>query len=96
MAQALRPMPSTARELMCALADVSSNSLEDRAAVLVPEQTMAQFNLRPADPGHPSCATDTLDGRTAQYPPTYRSWTCRSSGSPGTTRAGTPTSAGRR
>ncbi|MFE6037624.1 caspase family protein [Streptomyces sp. NPDC056452] len=68
MAQALRPMPSTARELMCALADVSSNSLEDRAAVLVPEQTMAQFNLRPTDPGHPSCATDTLDGRTAQYP----------------------------
>lgn len=68
MAQALRPMPSTARELMCALADGSRTDLEDRAAVLVPEQTMAQFNLRPKDPGHPSCATDTLDVRTAQYP----------------------------
>ncbi|MFD9498960.1 caspase family protein [Streptomyces sp. NPDC060035] len=68
MAQALSPMPSTARELMCALADASLNDLEERAAVLVPEQTMAQFNLRPKDPGHQSCATDTLDGRTAQYP----------------------------
>ncbi|KDQ67492.1 caspase family protein [Streptomyces sp. NTK 937] len=68
MAQALRPMPSTASELMCALADGSRNGLEDRAAVLVPEQTMARFNLPAGDPGRPSCATVTLERRVAQYP----------------------------
>nr|WP_269153241.1 VWA domain-containing protein [Streptomyces halstedii] len=68
MAQALRPMPSTAGELMCALADGTRNGLEDRAAVLVPEQTMARFNLPAGDPGRPSCATVTLERRVAQYP----------------------------
>ncbi|QNE79388.1 VWA domain-containing protein [Streptomyces finlayi] len=68
MAQALRPMPATARELMCALADGTRNPLEDSAAVLVPEQTMAQCNLPSGDPGRPRCATDVLDNRTAQYP----------------------------
>ncbi|GFM97363.1 hypothetical protein Sfulv_21740 [Streptomyces fulvorobeus] len=68
MAQALRPMPGTARELMCALADGSRNRLEDGAAVLVPEQTMAQFNQLPAHLGRPACATDTLEGRAAYYP----------------------------
>lgn len=68
MAQALRPMPATAGELMCALADGSRNSLEDSAAVLVPEQTMAQFNLPSGHPGRPRCATEILDNRTAQYP----------------------------
>ena len=68
MVQALQPMPGTARELMCALADGSRNSLEDNAAALVPEQTMAQFNLPPSHPGRPACATDTLEVRTAQYP----------------------------
>ncbi|MFC9249174.1 substrate-binding domain-containing protein [Streptomyces sp. NPDC057136] len=68
MVQALRPMPGTARELMCALADGSRNLLEDTAAVLVPEQTMAQFNLPPTHPGRPACATETLEVRVAQYP----------------------------
>ncbi|MDQ0796196.1 caspase family protein [Streptomyces sp. B1I3] len=68
MAQELRPMPSTARELMCALADGSRNSLEDRAAVLVPEQTLAQFNLSAGNAARPSCATESLERRTAQYP----------------------------
>ncbi|MGW8884358.1 caspase family protein [Streptomyces sp. NPDC055749] len=68
MVQALRPMPGTARELMCALADGSRNDLEDTAAVLVPEQTMAQFNLLPSDLGRPACASETLATRTAHYP----------------------------
>ncbi|MEU1123017.1 caspase family protein [Streptomyces sp. NPDC005899] len=68
MAQELRPMPSTARELMCALADGSRNGLEDRAAVLVPEQTLAQFNLSAGNAARPSCATESLERRTAQYP----------------------------
>lgn len=68
MAQALRPMPSTARELMCVLADGAHNSLEDRAAVLVPEQTLAQFNLSAGEPGRPGCATEALAHRVAHYP----------------------------
>lgn len=68
MAQVLRPMPSTARELMCVLADGAHNSLEDRAAVLVPEQTLAQFNLSAGEPGRPGCATEALAHRVAHYP----------------------------
>ncbi|WP_406515763.1 substrate-binding domain-containing protein [Streptomyces sp. NBC_00873] len=68
MAGQLTPMPGTASELMCALAASSENTLEDRAAVLIPEQTMAQFNLRPGDKGRQSCAKDTLSARTAWYP----------------------------
>lgn len=64
----LTPMPGTSAELMCALAASPQNTLEDRAAVLIPEQTMAQFNLRPGDKGRQSCAKDTLSGRTAWYP----------------------------
>ncbi|MET7310876.1 substrate-binding domain-containing protein [Streptomyces sp. NPDC005571] len=64
----LTPMPGTAAELMCALAASPQKTLEDRAAVLIPEQTMAQFNLRPGDKGRQSCAKDTLSGRTAWYP----------------------------
>ncbi|WP_069172938.1 caspase family protein [Streptomyces griseus] len=68
MAQELRPMPPTAWELMCALADGSRNSLESRSAVLIPEQTLALFNLSPAHAARPDCATDVLHLRTAQYP----------------------------
>lgn len=71
MAGELRPMPTTAQELMCALSDGTRNELEDRAAVLVPEQTMALFNLPPKVSGQgtrPSCASDTLQRRTARYP----------------------------
>ncbi|MFF5895763.1 substrate-binding domain-containing protein [Streptomyces argenteolus] len=68
MAAAIRPMPSTARELMCALADGTHNTLEDRAAVLVPEQTLAQFNLAAGRPGRPACATEALAHRVAHYP----------------------------
>lgn len=68
MAQAMRPMPSTARELMCALADGTHNTLEDQAAVLVPEQTLAQFNLSAGRPGRPTCATEALAHRVAHYP----------------------------
>ncbi|MGW6347004.1 substrate-binding domain-containing protein [Streptomyces sp. NPDC055080] len=71
MAGELRPMPTTAQELMCALSDGIRNELEDRAAVLVPEQTMALFNLPPKVSGQgtrPSCASDTLQRRTARYP----------------------------
>ncbi|MDX3058666.1 substrate-binding domain-containing protein [Streptomyces sp. NE06-03E] len=68
MAQALRPMPSTARELMCVLADGAHNDLEDRAAVLVPEQTLAQFNLSAGEPGRPGCASEALAHRVAHYP----------------------------
>ncbi|MEU0299433.1 VWA domain-containing protein [Streptomyces sp. NPDC006175] len=68
MSQVLRPMPSTARELMCVLADGAHNDLEDRAAVLVPEQTLAQFNLSAGEPGRPSCATEALAHRVAHYP----------------------------
>ncbi|WP_327435991.1 VWA domain-containing protein [Streptomyces sp. NBC_01201] len=68
MAGALRPMPSTARELMCALADGTHNDLEDRAAVLVPEQTLAQFNLSAGETGRPACATEALAHRVAHYP----------------------------
>lgn len=66
--QKLSPAPRTARDLLCALADGSHNSMEDRAAVLVPEHVMAQFNLTPSDAGRPSCATATLSARTALYP----------------------------
>ncbi|MFJ4837687.1 substrate-binding domain-containing protein [Streptomyces sp. NPDC088746] len=68
MSQVLRPMPSTARELMCVLADGAHNDLEDRAAVLVPEQTLAQFNLSAGEPGRPGCATEALAHRVAHYP----------------------------
>ncbi|MFE4689902.1 substrate-binding domain-containing protein [Streptomyces sp. NPDC056749] len=68
MAEALRPMPSTARQLMCALADGTHNDLEDRAAVLVPEQTLAQFNLSAGETGRPACATEALAHRVAHYP----------------------------
>ncbi|MER5675490.1 caspase family protein [[Kitasatospora] papulosa] len=68
MAGALRPMPSTARDLMCALADGTHNDLEDRAAVLVPEQTLAQFNLSAGEAGRPACATEALAHRVAHYP----------------------------
>ncbi|MFF9685904.1 substrate-binding domain-containing protein [Streptomyces sp. NPDC014623] len=68
MATALRPMPSTARELMCLLADGAHNDLEDRAAVLVPEQTLAQFNLSAGEAGRPACATEALKHRVAHYP----------------------------
>ncbi|MCY1651722.1 VWA domain-containing protein [Streptomyces sp. SL294] len=68
MAEALRPMPSTARDLMCALADGTHNELEDRAAVLVPEQTLAQFNLSAGEAGRPACATEALAHRVAHYP----------------------------
>ncbi|MCX4676984.1 VWA domain-containing protein [Streptomyces sp. NBC_01433] len=71
MADELRPMPTTAQELMCALSDGTRNELEDRAAVLVPEQTMALFNLPSKVSGQgtrPSCASDTLQRRTARYP----------------------------
>lgn len=68
MVQALSPSPSTANDLMCALARGTNNALEDRAAVLVPEQTMARFNLGPADPGHPTCTSATLSKRIANYP----------------------------
>ncbi|MFD9290562.1 substrate-binding domain-containing protein [Streptomyces sp. NPDC060030] len=68
MAGVLRPMPSTARELMCALADGTHNDLEDRAAVLVPEQTLAQFNLSAGEAGRPACATEALAHRVAHYP----------------------------
>ncbi|MFF2138265.1 caspase family protein [Streptomyces sp. NPDC058193] len=68
MAQALRTVPSTARELMCTLADGTHNPLEDRAAVLVPEQTLALFNLSAGEPGRPDCATEALAHRVAHYP----------------------------
>ncbi|MFB4424201.1 substrate-binding domain-containing protein [Streptomyces sp. QL37] len=68
MSQVLRPMPATARELMCVLADGTHNDLEDRAAVLVPEQTLAQFNLSAGEPGRPGCATEALAHRVAHYP----------------------------
>ncbi|MER5985381.1 substrate-binding domain-containing protein [Streptomyces sp. NPDC001787] len=71
MADRLRPMPGTARDLMCALSDGSRNTLENRAAVLVPEQTMALFNLPSkvsVQGTRPSCASDTLQHRTARYP----------------------------
>ncbi|MFF2726418.1 caspase family protein [Streptomyces sp. NPDC058008] len=68
MAQDLPSLPSTARELMCALADGTHNALEDQAAVLVPEQTLAQFNLSAGEPGRPSCATEALAHRVAHYP----------------------------
>ncbi|MFI2783072.1 vWA domain-containing protein [Streptomyces sp. ALB3] len=66
MAHVLRPMPSTARELMCVLADGSP--VEDHAAVLVPEQTLAQFNLSAGVAGRPACATEALTHRVAYYP----------------------------
>ncbi|MEU1211359.1 substrate-binding domain-containing protein [Streptomyces sp. NPDC005790] len=68
MAQILRPMPSTARDLMCVLADGTHNTLEDQAAVLVPEQTLAQFNLAAGEDGRPDCATEALAHRVAHYP----------------------------
>ncbi|WP_031092327.1 VWA domain-containing protein [Streptomyces sp. NRRL S-15] len=68
IAKALRPMPSTARELMCVLADGLHNDVEDQAAVLVPEQTLAQFNLSAGVPGRPDCATEALRHRVAHYP----------------------------
>ncbi|MFD3972815.1 substrate-binding domain-containing protein [Streptomyces cyaneofuscatus] len=68
----LPPQP-TARDLMCGLADGSRNALEDRAAVLIPEQTMALFNLPSASGeagtvGRPACASDVLEHRAARYP----------------------------
>ncbi|MFJ8867033.1 caspase family protein [Streptomyces sp. NPDC102473] len=68
MAQALPAVPSTARDLMCELADGTLHTLEDRAAVLVPEQTLAQFNLSAGEPGRPDCATEALAHRVAHYP----------------------------
>ncbi|WP_406462609.1 VWA domain-containing protein [Streptomyces sp. NBC_00111] len=68
MAQALPAVPSTARDLMCELADGTLHTVEDRAAVLVPEQTLAQFNLSAGEPGRPDCATEALAHRVAHYP----------------------------
>ncbi|MBM7438936.1 hypothetical protein JOC24_002344 [Streptomyces sp. HB132] len=69
IAKALRPMPSTARELMCALADGRpGDDVEDQAAVLVPEQTLALFNLSAGVAGRPDCATEALKHRVAHYP----------------------------
>ncbi|MFE7139333.1 substrate-binding domain-containing protein [Streptomyces sp. NPDC057644] len=67
------PVQPTARDLMCGLADGSRNELEDRAAVLIPEQTMALFNLPSASGesgtvGRPACASDILEHRAARYP----------------------------
>lgn len=67
------PAQATARDLMCGLADGSRNKLEDRAAVLIPEQAMALFNLPSASGeagsvGRPDCASDILEHRAARYP----------------------------
>jgi hypothetical protein len=62
----LSPAPRTSYELMCALARADSQ-LENDAAVLVPEQVMAQFN-DPTGPHPPGCDTGTLGTRHPQYP----------------------------
>ncbi|WP_327269571.1 substrate-binding domain-containing protein [Streptomyces sp. NBC_01218] len=68
MAEVLRPMPSSAQDLMCALAKGTRGTLEDYAAVFVPEQTVARFNLSANEPGRPGCATEALRRRVAYYP----------------------------
>jgi hypothetical protein len=63
----LSPAPRSSYELMCSLASGRS-SLEDRAAVLVPEQVMAQFNAPSGPHDETGCDTGTLGQRTPEYP----------------------------
>jgi Mg-chelatase subunit ChlD len=62
----LSPAPRTSQSLMCALA--ADNDLESRSPVLIPEQTMARFNLPAGHPERPGCASVVLNERIALYP----------------------------
>lgn len=62
----LSPAPRSSYELMCALA--GRTQLEDRAAVLVPEQVMAQFDNAGGTHDETGCDTGTLGQRVPQYP----------------------------
>lgn len=63
----LSPAPHSSYELMCELASGQA-SLEDHAAVLVPEQVMAQFNDATGPHDETGCDTGTLGQRTPEYP----------------------------
>ncbi|WP_141726431.1 vWA domain-containing protein, partial [Actinacidiphila rubida] len=63
----LSPAPRSSSELMCALASGPAG-LEDRAAVVVPEQVMAQFNDAKAPLHEPECLTGRLGQRAPEYP----------------------------
>lgn len=62
----LTPAPRSSYELMCTLA--AQAQLEDRAAVLVPEQVMAQFNNASGPHAETGCDTGTLGQRVPEYP----------------------------
>ena len=63
----LSPAPRSSYELMCELAS-SPASLEDNAAVIVPEQVMAQFNDAEGTHDETGCDTGTLSRRMPEYP----------------------------
>ncbi|MBY8879018.1 vWA domain-containing protein [Actinacidiphila acidipaludis] len=63
----LSPAPRSSYELMCELAS-SPSSLEDNAAVIVPEQVMAQFNDATGPHDETGCDTGTLSRRLPEYP----------------------------
>jgi Mg-chelatase subunit ChlD len=63
----LNPVPRSSYELMCELAS-SPAALEDNAAVLVPEQVMAQFNDPTGPQDETGCDTGTLSRRLPEYP----------------------------
>jgi len=69
----LSPAPRSSYELMCSLASgrnrlADGTSVEDQAAVLVPEQVMAQFNAPSGAHDETGCDTGTLGQRTPEYP----------------------------
>src|SRR5207249_2154522 len=63
----LKPLPRTAQELMCGLAQLGPDKAQqDHFAALVPEQTVAQFNAT-GPSVRPGCSPGT-HRRYAQYP----------------------------
>jgi hypothetical protein len=63
----LRPAQPSSPALMCALAG-ADKELEDNAAVLVPEQVMAQFNVHTDAKDRLGCDINQLARRAPQYP----------------------------
>lgn len=63
----LSPAPRSSYELMCALASGPAD-LQNRAAVLMPEQVMAQFNDASGPLGETGCDTARLGQRSPEYP----------------------------
>lgn len=66
------PAALSSYDLMCGLADPNNAALENDAAVLVPEQVMAQFNVKKDAKTRLGCDTGRLSTRAPQYPANVR------------------------